>query len=254
MSQSPQAGRPATQISSPSEEQTEARPLLAQSVYERLKREIFDFRMPPGQRYAERVLAASLGVSRTPLRVALHLLANEGYLNHVEGHSSWQVRPLDLDYYDDLYDFRQNIELVSVQCLAKREDLTELRDLCAFWCVPKKQRVSDGQQVAREDERLHRTWVALAGNREMLRTFDHLTERIRIIRRLDFISPERIDAAFDEHAEILRLLLARKAESAQALITSHINASRAEIRHITVHRLALASATTGTEGPVHESR
>lgn len=252
MAQSGQAGLRAAHASSPSAAQVEARPLLAQSVYDRLKQQIFDFRLPPGQRYTERVLAASLGVSRTPLRVALHLLANEGYLNHVDGHSSWQVKPLDLDYYDDLYDFRLNIELLSVRSLCKRQDLSGLRALCAFWCVPKKQRVSDGEQVAREDERLHRTWVALAGNREMLRVFDHLTERIRIIRRLDFIAPERIDAAFDEHAEILKLLLARKAESAQALITSHINASRAEIRHITVHRLALAAGVTETQRPIHE--
>jgi DNA-binding GntR family transcriptional regulator len=242
------------QPSPPWDAPIEARPLLAQSVYARLKRQIFDFQMPPGQRYTERFLAASLGISRTPLRLALHLLANEGYLNHVDGHSSWQVKPLDLDYYDDLYDFRQNIELLSVQSLCKRQDLTDLRELYAYWNVPKKQRVLDGEQVAREDERLHRTWVALAGNREMLRTFDQLTERIRIIRRLDFTSPERIHAAFDEHAAILKLLLARKAESAQALIKSHIDASRVEIRRITVHRLALASGVNATENPAYESR
>ncbi len=49
----------------------------------------------------------------------------------------------------------------------------------------------DGDTVAREDEEFHRGLVALAGNREMLRTFNNLTERIRIIRRLDFIDPER---------------------------------------------------------------
>lgn len=44
---------------------------------------------------------------------------------------------------------------------------------------------------------MHNMLVALAGNREMLRTHSELTERIRIIRRLDFIEPARIRAAFD---------------------------------------------------------
>lgn len=88
---------------------------------------------------------------------------------------------------------------------------------------------------------MHNMLVALAGNREMLRTHSELTERIRIIRRLDFIEPARIRAAFDEHDKILRALLARRAGDAEMLIRAHIAASRAELRHMTLHRLSLAS-------------
>jgi len=215
---------------------------LAQSVYQRLKDDIVELRMPPGQRYSEQSLAASLGVSRTPLRFALHVLAHEGYLNRLEGHSSWQVKPLDLDYYEDLYDFRLSIELLAIRRLCTREVSAELEPLCAFWRVPVAARVLDGKTVARADEVFHSTLVSLAGNREMLRTFEELTERIRIIRRLDFITPDRIAAAFDEHAEIIQRLLARDAAGAERLLSAHIQASRAAIREITLHRLALASA------------
>jgi DNA-binding GntR family transcriptional regulator len=218
---------------------------LGQDVYQRIKEEIFEFRMPPGQRYSEQSLATSLGVSRTPLRFALHVLANEGYLNRLDGHSSWQVKPLDLGYYEDLYDFRLDIEVLAIHCLCRMDVMPELLSLGAFWRVPKKQRVLDGKEVAREDEEFHRALVTLAGNQEMLRTFNNLTERIRIIRRLDFIDPDRIAAAFDEHAKILAMLTARKAQSAEMLMRAHINASRTEIRHITLHRLALASSRLG---------
>jgi len=224
---------------------------LAEDVYQRIKDDIFEFRMPPGERYSEQALATSLGVSRTPLRFALHVLANEGYLNRVEGHSSWQVKPLDLDYYEDLYDFRMSIEVLAIQRLCKMDVIPELMKLGAFWRVPKAQRVRDGNEVARADEQFHRTLVMLAGNREMLRTFDNLTERIRIIRRLDFINPDRISAAFDEHEKILETLLARKADSAAMLMKAHISASRTEIRHITLHRLALASSS-GEHVPIRQ--
>lgn len=217
------------------------RATLGRAVYERIKEDIFEFRMAPGQRYAEQELANRLGVSRTPLRFALHVLAREGYLDRVGGHASWVVKPFDLAYYEDLYDFRTQIELIAVRRLCAMDPAPDLRELCAFWRVPKRARVLDGKAVAREDEKLHSTLVSLAGNREMLRTHTELTERIRIIRRLDFIMPARIKAAFDEHDKILGALLARKASAAEMLIKAHIDASRAEIRHITLHRLSLAA-------------
>jgi DNA-binding GntR family transcriptional regulator len=214
---------------------------LAQVVYGRLKEDIFDFRMAPGQRYSEQELANRLGVSRTPLRFALHILAREGYLQRIDGHTSWQVRPFELAYFEDLYDFRVQIEVIAVRRLCAMDPAPDLSELCDFWRVSRRQRVLDGQTVARQDEKLHSTLVALAGNREMARTHADLTERIRIIRRLDFIEPARIKAAFDEHDKILAAVLARRAGDAEMLIKAHIGASRAEIRHISLHRLALAT-------------
>jgi DNA-binding GntR family transcriptional regulator len=214
---------------------------LGQTVYERIKEDLFDFRMAPGQRYSEQELADRFGVSRTPLRFALHVLAREGYLDRVGGHAGWLVKPFDLAYYEDLYDFRIQIELIAVRRLCALDPAPDLRELCAFWRVPKRARMMDGQTVARADERLHSTLVRLAGNREMARTHADLTERIRIIRRLDFIEPARIKDAYDEHDKILGALLARRAGDAEMLIKAHIGTSRAEIRHITLHKLSLAA-------------
>lgn len=218
------------------------RSTLAQQTHARIKEEIFEFRMAPGERYSEQELANRLGVSRTPLRFALHVLAREGYLVRLDGHACWQVKPFELSYYDDLYDFRTQLELIAVRRLCTLDPAPDLSELCAFWLAPKRQRVRDGVTVAREDEKFHSALVALAGNAEMQRTHASLTERIRIIRRLDFISAERIDAAFEEHAGILRALLARRAEEAAKLIQGHIGASRVEISRITLQRLAQATA------------
>jgi DNA-binding GntR family transcriptional regulator len=220
---------------------------LSQSVYDRLKEDIFEFRMAPGGRYSEQELADALGVSRTPLRLALHILAREGYLDRVGGHAGWLVKPIDLAYYEDLYDFRTQIELIAVRRLCAMDPAPDLRELCAFWRAPKRSRNLDGQTVAREDEKFHSALVALAGNSAMLRTHRELTERIRIIRRLDFIEPARIVAAYEEHGKILAALLARRAGDAEMLIRAHIGASRAEIRHITLHRLSLAAGRSASQ-------
>ena len=214
---------------------------LAESVHRRIRDDIYDFRMMPGERYSESELASRFGVSRTPLRLALHMLAREGYLIKGDGHAAWQVRPLDLDYFQDLYDLRVNLELIAIRRICQAEPFPDFSAQRDFWLVPEEERNLDGQAVALADEALHAAFVANAGNAEMARVHRDITERIRVIRRLDFIAPARIAAAFDEHAKLLRAMFARKTERAELLLKAHIDASRAEIRHLTLHRLAEAA-------------
>jgi DNA-binding GntR family transcriptional regulator len=227
---------------------------LSQEVYARLKQDIFDFRMPPGQRYSEHELAATLEVSRTPLRLALHVLAHEGYLQNVGGHSCWQVRPLDLAFYEDLYDYRVEIEVLALRRICAAQRVPPLTELSAFWRAPKARRELRGNVVAQHDEVFHSTLVSLAGNRAMLRSFDELTDRIRIIRRLDFVSPERIVTTYAEHGEILRAVELRDGVKTERLIRRHIETSRVEIRNITFHRMAVATALAAAVGTAEPLR
>ncbi len=75
---------------------TPERSNLAEQVYTRLKAELHDFQLVPGDRFSEAELGARLGVSRTPVREALFRLRNEGYLD-VEPKLGWFVKPLDFD-------------------------------------------------------------------------------------------------------------------------------------------------------------
>jgi DNA-binding GntR family transcriptional regulator len=64
-----------------------------------------------------------------------------------------------------------------------------------------------------------------------------VTERIRIIRRLDFTRAARVDATYAEHAKILRAVIQRKPDQAQLMLRSHIEQSKAEVRKITLATL-----------------
>ena len=57
--------------------------------------------------------------------------------------------------------------------------------------------------------------MAAAGNGEMARIHRELTEKIRIIRRLDFTQQARVDATYREHAAILQAILQRQSGAAQ---------------------------------------
>jgi DNA-binding GntR family transcriptional regulator len=209
---------------------------LAEQVYTRIKDDIFSFRLLPGDRFTETEMAQRCGVSRTPVRDALYRLEREGYL-HVAFRSGWSVRPLDFDRFEQLYDLRVLLELDAVTRICEAPNSANLLPLQDIWLVPAEERILDGQKVSELDEAFHQGLVIAAGNEEIARVHQEVTERIRIIRRLDFTRPSRIQATYDEHAKILRLLIQRRATQATLLVKSHIQGSKAEVRKITLHTL-----------------
>jgi DNA-binding GntR family transcriptional regulator len=216
---------------------------LADTVYQRVKDDIAEFRLVPGDRFTENEVATRLGVSRTPVRQALFRLQRER-LVQVHFRSGWQVQPFDFEMFEHLYDLRVVLETTAAQRLCEavpgKADRSRLDALQAFWGVPREERKTDGRLVSRRDEEFHAALVAAAGNPELARVHHDVTERIRIVRRLDFTQPERIHSTYDEHAKILQALLRRRPEQAVLLLRSHIEASKSEVRKLTLHNLYLA--------------
>lgn len=211
-------------------------PTLADQAYAQLKQMIFDFALMPGDRCSESELAQRLKVSRTPLRQALQRLEREGFLQ-VMPKIGWQVAPLDFDTFDELYDLRILIECHAAQHLSEAESRAPLQALAEVWLAPPDERLGDGAEVGRLDEQFHALLVQGSGNREMARVHREITERIRIIRRLDFTKAARIEATYDEHARILRAITRRRGDEAQRLLRAHIQQSKLEVRHITLDML-----------------
>lgn len=209
---------------------------LGDQAYGQIKQLIFDFELMPGDRFSETELAERVQVSRTPLRQALQRLQREGFLK-VFPKAGWQVAPLDFDQFDELYDLRVLLECHAVHRLCEAQDRTALRELADIWSVPVADRLDDADQVRDLDEQFHQKLVLAIGNREMARVHQDITERIRIIRRLDFTKPYRVEATYQEHARILRAITQRRVDEAQRLLRAHIEQSKLEVRHITLDML-----------------
>lgn len=210
---------------------------LAERIYSRLKEEIFDFQLLPGDRFSENEVAERMAASRTPVREALYRLQREGYVD-VLYRSGWQVKPFDFRFFEEIYDMRIIIEMAAVKKICEQETSSPLlEDLKRIWLVPPAERIGDPSTVSLLDERFHEMLVEAAGNSEMAKIHHGITERIRIIRRLDFTKKLRVEATYVEHGKILRAVLQRRPDQAQMLLKSHIEESKAEVRKITLHML-----------------
>jgi DNA-binding GntR family transcriptional regulator len=218
----------------------------ADEVYEQLKRDIAEFQLVPGDRFTENSVTERLNVSRTPVRQALIRLQQEGYVE-VMFRSGWRVLPFDFAKFEQLYDLRMVLETTAAHRLCdeglrspKPVNHQLLDDLMGLWLVPVAQRSTDTVQVSQWDEAFHCALVEAAGNPEMARVHREVTDRIRIIRRLDFTKQARIEATYDEHGKILTAIRAKRGDQAAMLLRAHIETSQAEVRKITLHQVHLA--------------
>ena len=217
-------------------------PSRASDVYTQLKSDIAEFRLVPGDRFTETEISGRLGVSRTPVRQALFKLQQEGYVE-VQFRNGWRVLPFDFNQYEELYDLRMVLETTAAQRLCEgtlKVDAAQLEALAGIWLVSPEQRSTDKLEVAAWDEAFHCALVVAAGNAEMARVHREVTERIRVIRRLDFTQPLRITATYEEHGKILTAIQQKRGDQATLLLRAHIQASQAEVRKITLHQVHLA--------------
>ena len=236
--------------SSPAKKAPAARSSRANDVYDQLKKDIGDFKLVPGDRFSENEISERLGVSRTPIRQALVRLQQEGYVE-VMFRSGWRVLPFDFDQFEQLYDLRMVLETTAVHRLCEdglhggmhsgvTVNRALLDELAAIWLVAPADRSTDTVQVSQWDEAFHCALVAAAGNTEMVRVHRDVTDRIRIIRRLDFTKQARIDATYEEHSKILRAIQRKRGDQAAMMLRAHIATSQAEVRKITLHQVHMA--------------
>ncbi len=216
---------------------------LADHAYATIKQQIFNFALMPGDLLSENTLSKTVAVSRTPLRQALQRLQYEGFVLAIPK-VGWQVVPVNFAKLDELYDFRLLIETHCVAQLCSSPAChPKIQAMLTSWDIDQSMLPSVGLGVGALDEGFHQGLVAALGNAEIIRTHADITERIRLVRRLDFTQQNRILETFREHTAILKSILNQDSAQSQELIRSHIQASKVKVREITLAMLHNARPT-----------
>ena len=213
------------------------RSLLVEAIVDAMKGKMFTFELLPGDRFTETEVARWMNASRTPVREALYRLQREGFVE-VRFRSGWQVREFDFTVFEQLYDLRTVLEVTAIERICGRHDKAELlQELQQIWQVDPEAYATEPTVVADLDEQFHADLVAAMENAEIDAVFNGVTERIRIIRRLDFLLPDRIAATYQEHARILSMLTDGRVNEAVQTTRLHIDNSKLSVKNITLHRL-----------------
>jgi len=101
---------------------------------------------------------------------------------------------LDFERFEHLYDARMLLETDAARKLCAAAPHESLVTLKKIWLVPPSSAARTGSKSPGSTRRFHAALVAAAGNPELARMHADVTERIRIVRRLDFTQSERVQA------------------------------------------------------------
>ena len=195
-----------------------------QLVYAELRRRILDLEIAPGQRLYEPELAATLQVSRTPLREALRLLLAEDLVDQLPT-GGMVVRPLSAADIEELYGVRAVLEGLMTAEAARRmtdEGAASLTDL-----VERNARmVGYADDAMRAGHDFHLKIGEVAGHGWARRLHDQVDGHMSRYRPFTNESQQRRSAALDEHRAILEALVDGDAEVARQRAESHVLAAR----------------------------
>jgi DNA-binding GntR family transcriptional regulator len=197
---------------------------LRQSVYDALIDLIVGGELPPGQHMVETDLARQLGVSRQPIREALHRMEAEGWVDLRPSQGAFVHVPTDSEV-DELLDVRALLEAEMARLAAgaaRPEQVAKLRDI-----GQKGQAAADADDFAAAvavNNAFHAEVAVIAGNSMLAELADIVGRRVQWYYRL--VAPARGHGSWAEHAELTDAIEAGDAERAQQLARKHTQRTR----------------------------
>ncbi|AFJ45822.1 GntR family transcriptional regulator [Shimwellia blattae] len=170
---------------------------------------------------SENKLVEELGMSRTPIREALHQLQSEGLLKIIP-RKGILIQQLSLKEIRDYYDLRLAIELQTLRQL--QGYLTDTHFHPLEQCIQRQQEALDHQDYGHwleEDKRFHRYLISLTSNEVFLALSDNIRQRVYYqpdpLRRHAYYT-----ASTGEHQAIVAALKNQDIALAEQLMTTHI--------------------------------
>lgn len=199
---------------------------LYQEVAERLRQRIFSHELPAGTWVDEQALAQHYGISRTPLREALKVLASEGLvtLKPRRGCYVTEISERDLD---EVFKVMAMLEGECARISAGRAsdaDLVQLKEIHAD--LEKAAAARDINRFFEGNQAFHHELQRIADNRWLLHVIEDLRKVIKLSRHHSLFSEGRLEQSLSEHRAILDALLARDADGAEQRMREHIRSGR----------------------------
>jgi len=204
----------------------------AELAYEQVRAAIVENRYPPGQRLVEQRLAEELGLSRTPVREALHMLEAEGLVVS-ERNRGAMVRPLSATEVDDLYGLRIRLESYAVEVATERATEAELGKLVAAADTFSEIRrtvdvdtVEGVRQIHAANEEFHETIIAAARHRRLATMLARTVDIPLVFQAFRSFGAAEIERSDTFHHLIVEAMCRRDPNRAAALMTEHIAQGR----------------------------
>ena len=208
---------------------------LSEHVFRQIQSAIVKGEIAPGSKISEPELARTYGISRGPLREAIHRLEGQRLLVRVP-HVGARVVALSGAELIELYEIRESLEGMACRLAAERmseEAIADLRRVLQLHEQDAAFQAGVGYYHQEGDFDFHYRIIQGSGNQTLARMLcDELYQLVRMYRLQFSAVPNRPRQAYAEHHRILDAIADRDGELAELLMRRHIAASKRNIeRH-----------------------
>jgi DNA-binding GntR family transcriptional regulator len=214
--------------------------LLNDQVFNTIKEGILENKFTPNQKLIESEISRTLGVSRGPIREALQRLCIEGLVRLVPNKGAYVIS-YSLKDTLDLYEIRENFEIIAVRLSIERADES---DLCRISDQIKTidQRIkNNGNTSFPWDSDFHIKIAECTKNRYIVEHISKLNTQMHLIRYKSAKREGRAERALREHTEIYKALCERNLKKMEQLMVDHIRASKDNLIRLYYGEAALSN-------------
>jgi DNA-binding GntR family transcriptional regulator len=195
------------------------RPLYEQ-VAEQVRARIMAHTLPPGSWIDEQSLAAEYGISRTPLREALKVLASEGLVTMKPRRGAYVTEVSEQDLAE-VFHLLALLESDAAGMAAQQATDAQLGELAALH-QQLEAAISDRDEFFAANEQFHMALLEIAGNRWRNQMVGELRRVMKLNRHHSLFKKGRLEASLQEHRSILAALQNRDAALSQKLMRQHL--------------------------------
>lgn len=204
-----------------------------QEIYTQLRRRILTLDLPPGTGLSENDLAASLGVSRTPVRESLILLAEEGLVQVFPKVGSFVAR-VDPQRVADAQFLREAVELTSLQSMPRVLDQLIVAELRANLAAQRK-RGLDHESFFGLDEAFHHGLLRLSGHGGVWASVASAKSHLDRARRVGLRHVRPISLLARQHKAVLDAVIDHDTVAAVETMREHLRAVFDDIETVRRH-------------------
>ncbi len=196
---------------------------INEQVYEAVEAAIVRCDLEPGDVLGDRQLAEMLGVSRTPVRDALHRLESSGLVER-RGRMGWMVSTFALQDVRELFELRRVFEPLGLERLSETWDEAVAKELShSFEKFPERLTEDLLPDYLNDDHRFHKKIVECSRNGRIIRFYGTVEKQIDRIRHyLSYNYEGRVEASLKEHREICAAIAARDLSAATEALDNHL--------------------------------
>ena len=196
--------------------------MLHKDVVARLRDKLIEGVMPPGSRVPEKDLCAEFGISRTPLREALKVLAAEGYVVLLPNRGA-RVAKMTRNDLEELFAVCGGMEALAGELACKHATDAEISEIKALHDqMAQYYAARDLAGYYPLNRAIHEAIVRATHNSVLITMYENVSARIRRARFVAPMPPDHWQLAMAEHEAILNALQRRDAAVLSSILKTHL--------------------------------